>query len=234
MTEATETRIEAPTDDIVGMEQYNTLSRRIVVVYLPLALFVFVLLFPFYWMAITAIKPNHQLTNYTDYSPFWVVGPTLEHIKYLFLETSYPGWLWNTVLVSVASTFIALLASVFAAYAIGRLLTAVGVTPGGLGVTETATAAALVAWGAHPANATAAVVLFSVYTHLMEVPLGALGWVAWSLSPKKEPAEEPDHTSGAAGLAGPATAAGAPVSPTSSPDDGPGASGPGRPPRRPG
>ena len=34
----------------------------------------------------------------------------------------------------------------FAAYAIGRLLTAVGVTPGGLGVTESATAAALVAW----------------------------------------------------------------------------------------
>jgi uncharacterized membrane protein YbhN (UPF0104 family) len=106
---------------------------------------------------------------------------------------------------------------VFAAYAIGRLLTAVGVTPGGLGVTETATAAALVAWGAHPANATAAVVLFSVYTHLMEVPLGALGWVAWSVSPKKEAVEDP-----------------APVSPTSSPDGGPGAAGPGRPPRRPG
>ena len=52
------------TDDIVGMEQYDTLPRRILVVYLPLAAFVFVLLFPFYWMAITAIKPNHQLTNY--------------------------------------------------------------------------------------------------------------------------------------------------------------------------
>jgi putative heme transporter len=76
----------------------------------------------------------------------------------------------------------------FAAYAIGRLLTAVGVTPGGLGVTETATAAALVAWG-RPAESAAAVVLFSVYTHLMEVPLGGLGWVAWTLSPKKEPVE---------------------------------------------
>lgn len=102
----------------------------------------------------------------------------------------------------------------FAAYAIGRLLTAVGVTPGGLGVTETATAAALVAWGAEPANATAAVVIFSVYTHLMEVPLGALGWLAWSLSPKKAPPEE----------GGPAT----------SPAGGPGARGPGRPRRRPG
>jgi uncharacterized membrane protein YbhN (UPF0104 family) len=78
----------------------------------------------------------------------------------------------------------------FAAYAIGRLLTAVGVTPGGLGVTETATAAALVAWGAEPAQAAAGVVLFSAYTHLMEVPLGALAWLAWSASPKREPVEE--------------------------------------------
>jgi uncharacterized membrane protein YbhN (UPF0104 family) len=78
----------------------------------------------------------------------------------------------------------------FAAYAIGRLLTAVGVTPGGLGVTESATVLALVAWGASSAESVAGVVLFSVFTHFMEVPLGALGWLAWSLSPKKEPAEE--------------------------------------------
>ena len=95
-------------DDIVGMKQYDTLTRRIVVVYLPLVVFVFMLLFPFYWMAITAVSPNHQLTDYHDYSPFWVVGPTLDHIRYLFLETSYPGWLWNTMLVSVASTIISL------------------------------------------------------------------------------------------------------------------------------
>ncbi|HCE60460.1 flippase-like domain-containing protein [Janibacter terrae] len=72
----------------------------------------------------------------------------------------------------------------FAAYAIGRLLTAVGVTPGGLGVTETGTAAALVAWGADPAASMAGVVLFSIFTHFLEIPLGALGWVAWSLMPK--------------------------------------------------
>jgi putative heme transporter len=83
----------------------------------------------------------------------------------------------------------------FAAYAIGRLLTAVGLTPGGLGITESGTVAALVAWGAHPADALAAVVLFSFFTHLMEIPLGALGWVAWSISPKKHAEEaEPAAT----------------------------------------
>jgi putative heme transporter len=78
----------------------------------------------------------------------------------------------------------------FAAYAIGRLLTAVGVTPGGLGVTEAATTVALVGWGASHAEAAAAVVLFSVFTHFIEIPLGALGWAAWSLSPKKAPVED--------------------------------------------
>ena len=108
-------------DDSVGMDYLDSLPRRILVVYLPLALFVFVLLFPFYWMAITAVKPNAQLTDYEHHSPFWVVEPTLDHIKYLLFETSYPGWLWNTVVVSVGSTVIALAASVFAAYAIERL-----------------------------------------------------------------------------------------------------------------
>ena len=36
------------------------------------------------------------------------------------------------------------------------LLTAVGITPGGIGITETGTAAALVAFGANPAEAGAA------------------------------------------------------------------------------
>ena len=95
-------------DESEGMSYLNRLPRRVVVVYLPLAVFVFVLLFPFYWMAITAVKPNSQLTDYDNYSPFWVVGPTLEHIRYLLFETSYPGWLWNTMLVSVAATFLSL------------------------------------------------------------------------------------------------------------------------------
>jgi multiple sugar transport system permease protein len=103
------------------MSYLNRLPRQVVVVYLPMALFVFVLLFPFYWMAITSVKPNSQLTDYENYSPFWVTNATLEHIKYLLFQTSYPGWLWNTMLVSVASTFLSLVTSVLSAYAIERM-----------------------------------------------------------------------------------------------------------------
>ena len=104
-----------------GMGYLQSLPRRLVTIWLPLLVFVFVLLFPFYWMAITAVKPNNEMTNFNDFSPFWVVEPTLQHIRYLLFETSYPGWLWNTIVISVASTFLSLLAAVFAAYAIERL-----------------------------------------------------------------------------------------------------------------
>ncbi|KGN37353.1 lysylphosphatidylglycerol synthase transmembrane domain-containing protein [Knoellia subterranea] len=77
----------------------------------------------------------------------------------------------------------------FAAFAIGRLLTAVGVTPGGLGITESAMVFALVEWGADGTAALTGAILFSIFTHLMEVPLGALGWLTWSMSPKAAPEE---------------------------------------------
>ncbi|WP_112875433.1 carbohydrate ABC transporter permease [Paracoccus endophyticus] len=108
-------------DNVAGLDQFESLPRRLLLVWLPMAVFVFVLLFPFYWMAITAVKPDNQLTDYDNYSPFWVVGPTLEHMKYLLFETTYPRWMWNTVIVSVASTAISLVAAVLAAYAIERL-----------------------------------------------------------------------------------------------------------------
>ncbi|MCA0404574.1 MAG: carbohydrate ABC transporter permease [Proteobacteria bacterium] len=108
-------------DETVGMGYLDNLPRRILTLYLPLGVFTFVLLFPFYWMAITSVKPNDQLTDYANYSPLWVVGPTLQHIKYLLFETSYPGWLWNTMIVALCSTFLALAASVCAAYAIERV-----------------------------------------------------------------------------------------------------------------
>jgi multiple sugar transport system permease protein len=103
-----------------GMRYLESVPRRVVTLYLPLAVFLFVLLFPFYWMVMTSIKPNAELLS-RDANPFWVVGPTLEHFKHLIFETPYPQWMWNTVIVSVVSTFTSLAASVLAAYAIERL-----------------------------------------------------------------------------------------------------------------
>jgi multiple sugar transport system permease protein len=103
-----------------GMDFLVSLPRRWVTIYIPLMLMLIILLFPFYWMAMTSFKPDAELLS-RDGNPFWLINPTLAHFKKLLFETSYPQWLWNTVLVSVASTFISLFTAVLAAYAIERL-----------------------------------------------------------------------------------------------------------------
>jgi len=108
------------TTDTQGMNYLVSVPRRIVTVWLPLTAFLIVLLFPFYWMAITTFKPNEELLS-REGNPFWVQHPTFAHIHKLLFETAYPDWLWNTVLVSVVSTVLSIVCSVLAAYAIERL-----------------------------------------------------------------------------------------------------------------
>ena len=103
-----------------GMDFLTSLPRRWVTIYIPLGLLVVILLFPFYWMGMTAFKPDAELLSKAG-NPFWLINPTLAHFKKLLFHTSYPEWLFNTVLVSVCATFISLVTSVLAAYAIERL-----------------------------------------------------------------------------------------------------------------
>jgi multiple sugar transport system permease protein len=113
--------LSAQTDDSEGMSFLESLPRRVVTLYLPLFVILVVLLFPFYWMALTSIKPDEQLIDMNKYNPFWVVHPTFKHISKLLFETQYPRWLWNTMYVAVGATMLSIIASVLAAYAIVRL-----------------------------------------------------------------------------------------------------------------
>jgi multiple sugar transport system permease protein len=104
-----------------GMSYLESLPRRLVTIYLPLAIILFVLLFPFYWMVLTSIKPDNQLLDMERISPFWTWTPTLKHFYALIFQTNYPRWLWNTMFVAVSATILSIFASVLAAYAIVRL-----------------------------------------------------------------------------------------------------------------
>lgn len=108
-------------DDTEGMSYLESLPRRLVTLYLPLFIILVVLLFPFYWMVLTSIKPDEQLIDMEKFNPFWVVHPTFKHISKLLFETQYPRWLWNTMYVAVGATFLSIVASVLSAYAITRL-----------------------------------------------------------------------------------------------------------------
>jgi multiple sugar transport system permease protein len=111
----------AQSDESEGMSYLESLPRRLVTLYLPLFVILIVLLFPFYWMVLTSIKPDEQLIDMEKFNPFWVIHPTFKHISKLLFETQYPRWLWNTMYVAVGATALSIFASVLAAYAIVRL-----------------------------------------------------------------------------------------------------------------
>ncbi len=118
MTEASVGRKAAGRE---GMAYLESIPRNVVTVYIPLAIIVFVLLFPFYWMGITTLKTNEELYAYRGLKALWVYEPTFENIRHLLFETDYPRWVWNTMFVTVTATFLSLFCAVCAAYGIERL-----------------------------------------------------------------------------------------------------------------
>jgi multiple sugar transport system permease protein len=88
--------------------------------WLPLGLFMIFTLFPFYWMAVTSLKPNSELYN-RKIMPLIVYHPTLKHYVDLLTETNFLLWTWNTFLVAVVSTAISLVFGVMLAYPLARM-----------------------------------------------------------------------------------------------------------------
>jgi uncharacterized membrane protein YbhN (UPF0104 family) len=70
-------------------------------------------------------------------------------------------------------------AEALAAFAFVRLISALPITPGGVGVVELGLSAALVAAGGEEAGVVAAVLVFRALTYLLPVPLGLVLYVKW-------------------------------------------------------
>jgi multiple sugar transport system permease protein len=105
-----------------GMDARTRRSlRRHVLVYLGLAPFVVIALFPIYWMAITAFKQDADLYR-MDVSPFWFhLPPTLDHFALLINRTYFVPQLVNSLLLAVWVVTITVLTAVPAGYALARL-----------------------------------------------------------------------------------------------------------------
>ncbi|ARF53188.1 lysylphosphatidylglycerol synthase transmembrane domain-containing protein [Streptomyces gilvosporeus] len=71
------------------------------------------------------------------------------------------------------------LADTIAVFAASRFLTQIALTPGGIGVTDSAVAVALVHLGGAPGPVAASVLLFTTFTHLLEIPLGLVTGALW-------------------------------------------------------
>jgi putative heme transporter len=70
-------------------------------------------------------------------------------------------------------------AEVLAAFAFVRLLSALPITPGGLGVVELGMTAALVAAGGERTEVVAGVLVYRALTYLPPIPIGAVTYVVW-------------------------------------------------------
>ncbi|MEO0624730.1 MAG: carbohydrate ABC transporter permease [Pseudomonadota bacterium] len=112
---------EVVADHREGMDHLETRMSRLVTLWMPLGIIMVVLLFPFYWMGLTAIKPDSELIDLETTNPLWTWNPTFKHVYVLLFETDYPVWLWNTMSVAIGATILSLIASVGAAYAIVRI-----------------------------------------------------------------------------------------------------------------
>jgi multiple sugar transport system permease protein len=95
-------------------------QARALRLWLPLGFFLIFALFPFYWMAITSLKPNQELYN-PQLMPLIVRHPTLKHYVDLLGETDFLVWTWNTMLVATVSTAISLVFGTMLAYPLARM-----------------------------------------------------------------------------------------------------------------
>ena len=92
--------------------------------YIPLFVFMVGTLFPFYWMLVTAFRPDGELYRpwrAVNNTPFWTTHPTYEHFVYLFKQTMFGTWLYNTMFIAVISTLISIFCGLLAGYALARL-----------------------------------------------------------------------------------------------------------------
>ena len=105
------------------------------------------------------------------------------------------AWLTITSLVSHLSLYLVLLLTlrhvgvsenevswtqVLAAFAFVRLISALPITPGGLGVVELGLTAALIAAGGDRAQVAASVLVYRALTYLLPIPIGAFLYLRWT------------------------------------------------------
>jgi multiple sugar transport system permease protein len=102
------------------MVSQRGLGTRTLRLYLPLSLVLIFMLFPFYWMLITSIKPNRELYN-ARIMPMIVYQPTLKHYVDLLSETNFLTWTYNTFLVAIVSTAVSLVLGTMTAYPLARM-----------------------------------------------------------------------------------------------------------------
>lgn len=102
------------------MKPAERLLRRTGFYTLVTALIIFAA-WPFYWMLITAFKTEHDLYNLGTIPYIFNEPPTLQHLNWLFNNTEFARWLWNSLTIGALVVGITLLVAIPAGYALARM-----------------------------------------------------------------------------------------------------------------
>ncbi|SHL07260.1 carbohydrate ABC transporter permease [Alicyclobacillus tolerans] len=94
-------------------------KRQVIVGYVVLILFLVAILLPFYWMLVTSIKPDLEISAYppTLFPHHW----TFIHYATAFQQDNFGIYIRNSVIVAICSTFIVLALASMAGFAVARL-----------------------------------------------------------------------------------------------------------------
>ncbi len=102
------------------MKLATRLLKKVSFYALVMALVIFAV-WPFYWMFVTAFKTEHDLYNLESIPYIFNDPPTIEHVDWLFRNTEFVRWLWNTLVVGALVAGITLLMALPAGYALARM-----------------------------------------------------------------------------------------------------------------
>jgi multiple sugar transport system permease protein len=100
-----------------------SLKRRAkrIALYGALASFCFFAASPFLFMLINMFKQDRDLYRPKNNPFIFNDPPTLDHLRLLFFETNYTGFLWNSLFIGVLVVVITLIIAIPAAYSLARL-----------------------------------------------------------------------------------------------------------------
>ena len=79
------------------------------------------LLFPFFWMVLTSFKTHAESITYP---PLFLFTPTFNNYVEVFRNNPFGFYLFNSLLIALGSTLLAVILGAPAAYSIARLFSA--------------------------------------------------------------------------------------------------------------
>lgn len=99
---------------------YSKLTDRFSTTMLTTALFIvaFMYLFPILWLLLSSLKPGSELFSYP--LTFWPENLTFDGYKYSWSTMEFIKYFWNTLVVTITTTILTVLASATCGYALAK------------------------------------------------------------------------------------------------------------------